>query len=138
MTDQSKLTRVRMPQIYLSGVTPGMMVDFSVPEYLTQLHLRLMASAGAVAAASGTQLLQFQIDNSQGTIKPGDYAEMHFKFPATAGVMRVPATALLFRDEGMMGRGTKHAQPCQDQARRDPHRSWRLCGSKLALTPTIG
>jgi hypothetical protein len=62
----------------------------------------LAASAGAVASASGTQLLQFQIDNPGDVLKPGGYANMHFKFAATAGVIRVPATALLFRDEGMM------------------------------------
>ena len=27
---------------------------------------------------------------------------MHFKFPAANGVIRIPATALMFRDEGMV------------------------------------
>jgi RND family efflux transporter MFP subunit len=104
VTDQTKLRiYVRMPQVYLSGIAPGMNVEFSVPEYPGRTFIaQLAASAGAVASASGTQLLQFQIDNSDGTLKPGDYAEMQFKFPASQGVMRVPATALLFRDEGMM------------------------------------
>ena len=57
---------------------------------------------GAVVSSSGTQLLQFQVDNASGAIKPGDYAAMHFKFPASGGVLRIPATALMFRDEGMM------------------------------------
>jgi RND family efflux transporter MFP subunit len=104
VTDQTKLRiYVRMPQIYLSSVTPGMNVDFSVPEYPARsFTAELAASAGAVASTSGTQLLQFQIDNKDGAIKPGDYAEMHFKLPAAAGVVRIPATALLFRDEGML------------------------------------
>jgi RND family efflux transporter MFP subunit len=104
VTDQNKLRiYVRVPQIYLSAIKPGMPVDFSVPEYPGKsFTAQLMASAGAVASASGTQLLQFQIDNSGGTIKPGDYANMHFKFAAAQGVIRIPATALLFRDEGMM------------------------------------
>jgi RND family efflux transporter MFP subunit len=104
VTDQTKLRiYVRMPQVYLSGVTPGMTVAFSVPEYPGRnFTAQLTNSAGAVASASGTQLLQFQIDNKDGALKPGDYAEMHFKFPATAGVVRIPATALLFRDEGML------------------------------------
>jgi RND family efflux transporter MFP subunit len=104
VTDQTKLRiYVRMPQIYLSGVTPNMAVDFSVPEYPGRsFTARLAASAGAVASASGTQLLQFQIDNSDGALKPGDYADMQFKFPAAQGVIRVPATALMFRDEGMV------------------------------------
>jgi RND family efflux transporter MFP subunit len=104
VTDQTKLRiYVRMPQVYLSGIKPGMAVEFSVPEYSGRTFIaQLTASAGAVASASGTQLLQFQIDNSEGTLKPGDYAEMQFKFPATQGVVRVPATALMFRDEGMV------------------------------------
>lgn len=104
VTDQTKLRiYVRMPQIYLSGVKPNMAVQFSVPEYPSRsFTAELVAQAGAVTSNSGTQLLQFQIDNSDGALKPGDYAEMHFKFPATAGVIRVPATALLFRDQGMM------------------------------------
>ena len=104
VTDQTKLRiYVRMPQVYLSGVTPNMAVDFSVPEYPGRsFTAQLAASAGAVASSSGTQLLQFQIDNRDGAIKPGDYAEMHFKLPAAAGVVRIPATALLFRDEGML------------------------------------
>ena len=104
VTDQNKLRiYVRVPQIYLGSIKPGMPVDFSVPEYPGKsFTAQLMASAGAVASASGTQLLQFQIDNSSGAIKPGDYANMHFKFAAAQGVIRIPATALLFRDEGMM------------------------------------
>jgi RND family efflux transporter MFP subunit len=104
VTDQTKLRiYVRMPQVYLSGVTSGMTVAFSVPEYPGRsFTAQLTNSAGAVVSSSGTQLLQFQIDNKDGALKPGDYAEMHFKFPATAGVVRIPATALLFRDEGML------------------------------------
>jgi RND family efflux transporter MFP subunit len=104
VTDQTRLRiYVRMPQVYLSGITPDMTVEFSVPEYPGRsFTAELAATAGAVASSSGTQLLQFQIDNKDGVLKPGDYAEMHFRFPASRGVMRVPATALLFRDEGMM------------------------------------
>jgi RND family efflux transporter MFP subunit len=104
VTEQSKLRiYVRMPQTFLAEVKPGMTVDFNVPEYPGKsFTATLAASAGAVASASGTQLLQFQIDNQNGVLKPGDYASMHFKFAASAGVIRVPATALLFRDEGMI------------------------------------
>jgi RND family efflux transporter MFP subunit len=104
VTEQTKLRiYVRMPQIYLAAVKSGMKVDFSVPEYPGRnFTAELAASAGAVASASGTQLLQFQIDNPDSILKPGDYAAMHFKFPAGAGLIRVPATALMFRDEGMM------------------------------------
>jgi len=94
---------VHVPQIYLAAIKPGITMDFNVPEYPGRsFTATLAASSGAVAASSGTQLLQFQIENSDGAIKPADYANMHFKFPAADGVLRIPATALMFRDEGMM------------------------------------
>jgi RND family efflux transporter MFP subunit len=104
VTDLSRLRiYVHVPQIYLAAIKPGMTVNFNVPEYPGRTFVAtLAASSGAVTASSGTQLLQFQIDNAAGTIKPGDYANMHFKFPAAGGVLRVPATALMFRDEGML------------------------------------
>jgi RND family efflux transporter MFP subunit len=104
VTDLSRLRiYVHLPQIYLAAIKPSMTVEFNVPEYPGKTFTAtLAASSGAVTASSGTQLLQFQTDNAAGAIKPGDYANMHFKFPAAAGLLRVPATALMFRDEGML------------------------------------
>jgi multidrug efflux pump subunit AcrA (membrane-fusion protein) len=80
-----------------------MNVDFSVPEYPGRTFTAQLTNAsGAVASASGTQLLQFQIGNKDSALKPGDYAEMHFKFPVAKGLVHIPATALMFRDEGML------------------------------------
>jgi RND family efflux transporter MFP subunit len=104
VTDLTKLRiYVHVPQIYLASIKSGMAVNFNVPEYPGKTFTAtLAASSGAVASSSGTQLLQFQIDNADGAIKPGDYASMHFKFPAASGVLRIPATALMFRDQGML------------------------------------
>ena len=102
VADQKKLRiYVRVPQTDASAVQPGMTATFTVPELPGRnFTAALGASANAVASASGTQLLQFQADNSQGLIRPGDYAEMHFAIPSAKGSVHVPATALMFRDEG--------------------------------------
>lgn len=102
VADEKKLrVYVRVPQTQAGAVQPGMKASFTVPEFPgREFTAALTASANAVASASGTQLLQFQTDNSQGLIKPGDYAEMHFTLPAVKGSVHVPATALMFRDEG--------------------------------------
>ncbi len=104
ISDQKKLRiYVRVPQTDASAVRPGMIATFTVPEMPGRnFTATLGASADAVASASGTQLLQFQADNSPGLIKPGDYAEVHFTIPAGKGAVHVPATALMFRDEGPM------------------------------------
>jgi RND family efflux transporter MFP subunit len=102
VADQKKLRiYVRVPQTDASAVQPGMTATFTVPELPGRnFTAALGASANAVASASGTQLLQFQADNSQGLIRPGDYAEMHFAIPSAKGSVHIPATALMFRDEG--------------------------------------
>ena len=102
VADQKKLRiYVRVPQTDAGAVRPGMTANFTVPEMPGRnFTATLAASADSVASASGTQLLQFNADNSQGLIKPGDYAEVHFTLPAGKGAVHVPATALMFRDQG--------------------------------------
>jgi len=103
VTDQSKLRLyLRVPQNYASYIRPGMTVSFKVPQYPDRtFQASLVASSGAVASSTGTVLVQFAADNSDGALQPGAYAEVKFPLPAGANGIRVPATALIFRDEGM-------------------------------------
>jgi RND family efflux transporter MFP subunit len=103
VADQSKLRiYVRVPQNYASYIRPGMTVSFTVPQHPNQVfQAALVASAGAVASATGTVLVQFGLDNKDGALQPGAYAEVKFPLPPGANGTRVPATALMFRDEGM-------------------------------------
>ncbi len=93
---------MRVPQNYASYIRPGMTVSFTVPQYPNRtFHASLVASAGAVASSTGTVLVQFGLNNADGALQPGAYAEVKFPLPPGANGIRVPATALLFRDEGM-------------------------------------
>jgi len=103
VADQSKLRLyVRVPQNYAPYIRDGMTVSFTSPQYPGKLfHAKLVANANAVASATGTMLLQFAADNSDGALQAGAYAEVKFPLPAGANGIRVPATALIFRDAGM-------------------------------------
>ena len=103
VADQSRLRiYVRVPQNYASYIRPGMEVSFTVPQYPARtFKATLAASAGAVASATGTVLAQFSLDNSDGVLQPGAYAEVKFPLPSGADGIHVPATALMFRDDGM-------------------------------------
>jgi RND family efflux transporter MFP subunit len=93
---------VRVPQNYASYIRPGMEVTFTVPQHPGRVfHAKQVASAGAVASSTGTVLVQFGLDNTDNALQPGAYAEVKFPLPAGANGIRVPATALMFRDEGM-------------------------------------
>jgi RND family efflux transporter MFP subunit len=104
VADQSRLRiYVRVPQNYSAIIKPGMTVTFTVPQYPGRsFTAALAASSGAVTSATGTMLVQFAIDNADGALQPGGYAEVKLPLPAGANGLRVPATALLFRDSGMM------------------------------------
>jgi RND family efflux transporter MFP subunit len=113
VTDQNRLRiYVRMPQNYSFLVRPGMTASFTVPEYPGRTFTAVLAAnADAIASQSGTQLLQMQVDNSDHVLKPGSYAEMRFSMPRGGAGVRVPVTALIFRDDGMqvamLGAGNK-------------------------------
>jgi RND family efflux transporter MFP subunit len=103
VADESKLrVYVRVPQNYAPFIHPGLEASFMVPQYPGRVFkAKLIASAGAVAASTGTILVQFGIDNADGSLQPGGYAEVNFPLPPGANGVRVPATALMFRDAGM-------------------------------------
>jgi RND family efflux transporter MFP subunit len=103
VADQSRLRLyVRVPQNYAPYIKDGMAVRFTVPQYPGKLfHARLVGNANAVASATGTMLVQFAADNSDGALQPGAYAEVKFPLPTGANGIRLPATALIFRDAGM-------------------------------------
>jgi RND family efflux transporter MFP subunit len=104
VTDQSKLRiYVQMPQNYSNLIKPGMTASFTAPEYPgRRFSAQLVASADAILGQSGTQLMQFQIDNADHLLKPGEYVAMNFGIAAGAHGVRVPVTALMFRDQGML------------------------------------
>jgi multidrug efflux pump subunit AcrA (membrane-fusion protein) len=59
-----------------------MTVSFTVPQYPGRtFQASLVASAGAVASATGTVLVQFGLDNPDGALQPGAYAEVKFPLP---------------------------------------------------------
>jgi len=103
VSDQSRMRiYVRLPQNYASYVRPGMDETFTVPQYPSRIfHATLVANAGAVASATGTELIQFGTDNSDHALQPGAYANVRFPLPSGANGIRLPATALIFRDAGM-------------------------------------
>ena len=50
---------------------------------------------------SRTLLVQLEADNAQGKLVSGSYADVHFDLPAVKGIVQLPVTALLFRQNGL-------------------------------------
>ncbi len=62
---------------------------------------KLVRTARALDPTLRTLRVELQVDNSNGELFPGAYAEAHFKIPGSATTYRVPATALIFRSKGL-------------------------------------
>jgi hypothetical protein len=48
-----------------------------------------------------TLQVELELDNARHEIFPGAYAEVHFKLPGNAHSLRLPATTVLFRAQGL-------------------------------------
>jgi RND family efflux transporter MFP subunit len=93
---------VRVPQSYAGDIKPGMTARFTVPEYPGRtFEARLATTADAITPQTGTLLVQLQIDNADHQLKSGAYAQVRFSLPASGGAVQAPASALIFRDNGM-------------------------------------
>lgn len=93
---------VKAPQSYSASFHVGDSATFSVPEYPGRAFTaQLVSTTGAVSDQTGTMLVELQVDNAAHELKPGDYAQVRFALPARQGVLRVPASALMFRQSGM-------------------------------------
>ena len=93
---------VRVPQNYSAQIKPGDEVDLTAPEYPNRtFQAKLITTSGAIAAQSGSVLVELQMDNADNSLKPGEYVQARFNLPAMGGVTTLPATALLFRQTGM-------------------------------------
>ena len=93
---------VRVPQAYTTQIHPGMTADLKAPERPGQSFKAVVVNdSRAINAQSGTLLVQLQIDNADGRLRPGQYMQAYFKLGGgAANVVTVPATALMYRAAG--------------------------------------
>jgi RND family efflux transporter MFP subunit len=102
VADQRKLrVYVRVPQSYSALVHKGLAADLTVPEYAGQIFKAVVAnSAQAVGAQSGAELVELSLDNPDGRIKSGDYAQVTFRLTSPTTTTRIPVTAIQYRHNG--------------------------------------
>ena len=92
---------VNAPQSYANRIKPGMTASMEVNEHPSEhFSARVVADSRAVNEASGTVLVQLEVDNRDGRLMPGDFASVSFKLDRAANARVLPASALLFRSSG--------------------------------------
>jgi RND family efflux transporter MFP subunit len=91
-----------VPEPYAPHMKPGIDVQLRFNEHPGKDYpAALVRTAQALDPNLRTLRVELQVDNSQGELFPGSYCEIHFKLPGSSSTWRIPATALIFRSEGL-------------------------------------
>jgi RND family efflux transporter MFP subunit len=93
---------VSVPEPYAGLIHPGLAADVIFPEHPgKQYAAKIAFTAGALDPVSRTLQVELQVDNRQGELFPGAYAEVSFGLPAGSATLRLPINALMFRAGGL-------------------------------------
>lgn len=61
----------------------------------------VLGTSNAISEASRTSTVELMMDNKDGTLFSGSYAEVHFALTSPTNVFRLPVSSLLFRKDGL-------------------------------------
>jgi len=90
---------VRVPQIYTARLQRGMTVTLKLPQYPGRTFKgTLTTTSDAISSQSRAQLVELMVDNSDGQLSTGAYAQARFDLPLDPEKLVVPASAIIFRD----------------------------------------
>lgn len=93
---------VNVPQNYVGSIKPGTQASITVPERPGKTYTATVESASqAVDVASGAMLVQLFVENRDGQLLPGGYANVNLKLPNTVAALSVPSSALIFDKSGL-------------------------------------
>ncbi|MFD1560929.1 efflux RND transporter periplasmic adaptor subunit [Paraburkholderia silviterrae] len=93
---------VDVPQDDASRVTPGTAVWLTTQQYPGRRFPATVArSANAIDPVSRTLHVEVDVDNADGALMPGAYAQVHLALTTTTPALEVPVSALLFRPDGV-------------------------------------
>lgn len=93
---------VAVPQAYGDAARPGMMADLTFNEYPgKKFPAKIVRTSKYVDPASRTLLVEVDYDNRKDLLTPGSFTEVHFRLASGVPTLTVPASALMFRSEGL-------------------------------------
>jgi RND family efflux transporter MFP subunit len=103
VSDTRKLrVYVSVPQNYVPNIPSGTKAVITAPEHPGKTYAATVESSSqAVNATSGTTLMQLAVDNANGELLPGGFANVSLDLPRNAAALNIPASALMFDKAGL-------------------------------------
>ena len=93
---------VQVPQQLSSGLQKGLTANLRLPQYPDKtMNAEVVTTSQAINMSSRTLLVELNADNPDGLLQPGAYAKVEFALPSNPNVVRIPTSALMFREDGL-------------------------------------
>jgi RND family efflux transporter MFP subunit len=93
---------VQVPQELSAEIHNGLTADLDLPQYPDRTFKATVATTSeAINEAARTLLVELHADNTDNLLQPGTYAEVHFHLASNPETVRIPTSALVFREQGM-------------------------------------
>lgn len=93
---------VRVPQAFLGRLERGTKATLTLPQRPGQtIDAVLTTMSDAISEKTRTALVQLQADNPGDVLWSGAYVQVTFHIPSDGNLLQIPATALMFRRNGM-------------------------------------
>jgi RND family efflux transporter MFP subunit len=93
---------VQVPEAYAAATSPGLDAELRFAEQPRKTYAaKTVRTSNALDPTLRTLQVELELDNANQEVFPGAYAEVHFKLPASAESLRLPANTVLFRSAGL-------------------------------------
>ena len=93
---------VQVPQQLSAGIKAGLTAELHLPQYPDKTFKATVATtSNAINTSARTLLVELHADNPDGELQPGAYAQVDFELPTNPNVVRIPTSAMIFRERGM-------------------------------------
>src|SRR5262245_15243443 len=93
---------VQVPQQLSAGIKAGLNAGLQLPQYPNKTFKAAVATtSSAINTNARTLLVELHADNPDGELQPGAYAQVDFELPSDPNIVRIPTSALVFREHGM-------------------------------------
>lgn len=93
---------INVPQDYSQSAHVGLKADLEFQEFPgRRFQGTLVRTADSIDVASRTLLVEVDVDNRNGELLPGAYAQVHLKVPTSVRTLVLPVSSLIFRSQGL-------------------------------------
>ena len=93
---------VQVPQQLSADIQAGLIAELHLPQYPDKTFKATVATtSSAINTSARTLLVELHADNPDGQLQPGAYAQVDFELPSNPNIVRIPTSALVFRERGM-------------------------------------